>query len=859
MTAGVTVEQLAESVGVPADKLLQQLASAGILVKGPKSTITEVQKGVLLSFLKQDHGEQAVMPGGPKKITLNRTSKMELKVPGSKTPVRVVSKRRQVYVQRKPQTASHDGAPPASVAPEQAGLPEANVVNTTITPNTEFVAEAVVAAAPAEALESKTAEALATGVPETVPPKPQEGAAAPASAGKDVKPAPKGRSDKLEDDRNKGANKAKAKPGRSSEGPNAKHWKNLKGQAVVRLASDEDEDELALRRRRGKSRHKREPLHAVSNRHVFEKPTAPLKREVGIPEAISVSDLAQKMSVKAAEVVKELFKLGIMATINQVLDQDTATIVVEEMGHLPKPLKDLSIEDSLAVENEGELLPRAPIVTVMGHVDHGKTSLLDYIRRTRVTASEAGGITQHIGAYHVKTDRGAICFLDTPGHAAFTAMRARGAQCTDVVILVVAGDDGVMPQTVEAIQHAKAAGVPIVVAVNKMDKPESDLERIHTQLSQHGLVPEPWGGDTQFIPVSAKTGTGVETLLEAVLLQAEILELKAPNTGAARGRVVEARLDRGRGPVATLLVQTGCLRQGDIVVAGIDYGRVRALHDDQNNLIKEAGPSVPVEILGLSGVPLAGEEFLVVPDERKARAVSLFRQQKQRDLKLAKLGTSGGLEGLFDRIQQGEIKTLNIVLKVDVQGSVEALSEALEALSTEKVKVKVVSKGVGGITESDVTLALASSGILIGFNVRADASARRLAERENLSLHYHSIIYDVVDHVKRALHGLVGPEYEEKILGLAEVRDVFRSPKFGAIAGCMVTDGQLKRGSKIRVLRDHVVIYQGELESLRRFKDDVAEVRQGMECGVGVKNYHDVKVGDHIEAYALVEVKSEVI
>jgi translation initiation factor IF-2 len=576
-------------------------------------------------------------------------------------------------------------------------------------------------------------------------------------------------------------------------------------------------------------------------------------REVFIPENIRVSELASRMSAKVSDVIKSLMKMGVIASINQEIDQDTAIMVAEELGHIVKAVKDSNVEDVLSVEHGGELLSRAPIVTVMGHVDHGKTSLLDYIRRTKVTAKEAGGITQHIGAYHVKTERGEITFLDTPGHAAFTAMRARGVKCTDIVILVVAADDGVMPQTVEAINHAKAAEAPVIVAINKIDKPEADLDRIHNELSQHGLLPESWGGDVMFFQVSAKTGLGIDALLEGILLQAEILELKAPITGPAKGIVLEARLDKGRGPVASVLVQSGTLNQGDMMLAGLEFGRARAMYNETGHSVSKAGPSIPVEILGLSGTPSAGDSFMIVSDEKKAREIALFRQIKHREMRMAR-SQGSKLEGFLDRMQQAELKELKIVLKADVQGSAEALSEALSALSTNEVKVKIISQGVGGINESDVTLAMASSGILIGFNVRADATARRMADSESLTIYYHSIIYDVVDEVKRAINGLLGPQFKERILGLAQVRDVFRSAKIGAIAGCMIIEGVVKRGNPIRILRDNVVIYQGELESLRRFKEDVSEVRQGMECGIGVKNYNDIKALDQIEVFETVEV-----
>ncbi len=590
--------------------------------------------------------------------------------------------------------------------------------------------------------------------------------------------------------------------------------------------------------------------------HGFVKPTAPVVREVPIPESITVAELAQKMAVKATEVIKTLMKLGVMANINQVLDQDTAAIVVEEMGHKPKLLKEGALEEALALKGEGEEVPRPPVVTVMGHVDHGKTSLLDYIRRTKVAAREAGGITQHIGAYHVETPKGTITFLDTPGHEAFTAMRARGAKATDIVVLVVAADDGVKPQTVEAIQHAKAAGVPIVVAVNKIDKPDADPERVRHELASHGVVPEEWGGDTMFVNVSAKTGQGIDQLLEAILLQAEIMELKARKDVPARGVVLESSLEKGRGPVATVLVQHGVLKKGDVILAGQHYGRVRALLDEHGKQVQEAGPSMPVVVLGLSGVPQAGDEVVVVEDERKAREIALFRQGKYREIRLAKRHPK--LEDVFSRLKEGETKALNIVLKADTQGSVEALTHALTKLSTDEVKVNILSSGVGGITESDVNLAAASDAIVIGFNVRPDAAAKRLIQEEGVDVHYYSVIYDVVDEVKRAISGMMAPEIKEKVIGLAEVRQVFRSPKFGAVAGCLVKEGVVRRNRPIRVLRDNVVIFEGELSSLRRFKEDVSEVRAGMECGIGIKNFNDIREGDLIEVFERVEVAKEV-
>lgn len=608
------------------------------------------------------------------------------------------------------------------------------------------------------------------------------------------------------------------------------------------------------RRRRRKPKAK---MHGHGAEHGFAMPTGPVVREVMIPETISVAELAQRMSVKASAVIKVMMSMGAIATINQVIDQDTAAIVVEEMGHKTVLLKENALEDALTadyISNQGDSVSRAPVVTIMGHVDHGKTSLLDYIRRTRVTAGEAGGITQHIGAYRVNTEKGEITFLDTPGHAAFTAMRARGALCTDVVILVVAADDGVMPQTVEAIQHAKAANVPVIVAINKVDKDTADLDRIKTELSGYGLQPEDWGGDTIFVPVSAKVGTGIDKLLDSILVQAEVLELKAVNVGAAKGVVIESRLDKGRGAVATVLIQQGALKRGDVVLAGMEYGRVRAMHDENGHVQESAGPSTPIEILGLSGTPNAGDEFIVVDSERRAREIALFRQGKFREVKFAKQHKLK-LETLLNPMGNAGVSTLNIVLKGDVQGSVEAIVDALTKLSNQEVKVKIIGSGVGGINESDVSLASASDALLIGFNVRADATAKRIAANEGVELNYYSIIYDLIDTIRVALTGMLTPLFKEQILGLAQVRDVFRSSKLGAVAGCMVIEGTLKRHKPIRVLRDNVVIFEGELESLRRFKDDVAEVRNGMECGLGVKDYNDIKAGDQIEVYEKVEVK----
>ena len=594
-------------------------------------------------------------------------------------------------------------------------------------------------------------------------------------------------------------------------------------------------------------------ITAPALRHGFAKPIAPMVREVTLPETISVADLAQKMSVKATEVIKTLLKMGMMVTINQVIDQETAALAVEEMGHTYKLLNEYALEDELTAETGGEAMPRPPVVTIMGHVDHGKTSLLDYIRRTRVAAGEAGGITQHIGAYHVRTQKGVITFLDTPGHAAFTAMRARGAKATDVVVLVVAADDGVMPQTVEAIQHARAAKVPIVVAVNKMDKSGADPERVKSELSAQGVISEEWGGDTLFTHVSAKSGMGVDELLDQILVQAEVLELNAPVDGLAKGVVIESRLDKGRGPVATVLVQSGTLRKGDVILSGLEFGRVRAMLNETGQNVSEAGPSIPVEVLGLSGTPKAGDDVIAVVDERKAREIALFRQGKAREEQTRKPALD--IEGISRQFEAGQVNILNVVLKADVQGSAEAIVDALTRLSTAEVQVKIVASGVGGINESDVNLAKTSGAILIGFNVRADSVAKKLADEEGLKPNYYSVIYELIDDVKRAMIGMLKPEFKEQIIGLAEVRGVFRSPKFGVVAGCMVVDGVVRRSNPIRVLRNHVVIFEGALDSLRRFKDDVSEVRAGMDCGMGVKNYSDIREGDQIEVFERVRVE----
>jgi len=822
MAGGVTVIELAKQVGgITPERLIDQLKRAGIDVASETDVITGEDRKKLLSSLQ---GEQA------KTLTRTVTSTLKVKTPsGKNSTVNVVSKKRRVYVKRENTVDESDLVEaPAVVTP----LPEEIAPELTPVTATDVVAtpESVVTTT----METTTAAA-----------KPAADATADKTADKTVRRAP----DKKKETR---ADKERTERNERAE----KDSKRVKSKAQLLEQIDEDESRPRRYRPKGRFGSNKVKKEDEVNPHAFAKPLEPQTYTVNVPETITVSELASKMSIKAAEVIKIMMKMGAMATINQVIDQDTACLVVEEMGHVAVPVKDSSLEESVVIAYQTEMETRPPIVTVMGHVDHGKTSLLDYIRSTKVTSQEAGGITQHIGAYQVDTPRGKITFLDTPGHSAFTAMRARGASCTDIVVLVVAADDGVMPQTVEAIQHAKAANVPVIVAVNKIDKPDADVKRVITELSQHGIMPESWGGENIFVNVSAKEGTGIDSLLESIMLQAEVMELKANRTGPAQGVVLEARVDRGRGPVASVLVQSGSLAYGDMLLAGLEYGRIKAMSNDQGISITVAGPSVPVEVLGLSGAPHAGDRFQVVEDERKAREVALFRQGKHREIKLSRQQATK-LEGFMDRMKQGEIKTLNIVLKADVQGSIEALADSLEKISNAEITVKVISKAVGGFNESDVNLAMASSALMIGFNVRADATARRLAQQEGIEINYYSIIYDVVDDIRKAVLGILGPEIKEKIVGLAEVRDVFRSTKFGAIAGCMVVDGKIKRGNPIRVLRDNIVIYSGELESLRRFKENVAEVRSGMECGIGVKNYNDIKPGDQVEVFEIYEVARE--
>ena len=826
----VTVKELAQVVDTPVERLLQQMREAGLSHTSAEQVVTDNEKQALLAHLKSTHGAKV---DEPRKITLQRKTTTKLKVGGSKT-ISVEVRKKKTFVKR---SAEEIEAEQRRELEEQRAAEEAARLKAEQEARARAEEEARRKAESPQPQADVTTPAAVEPVvnAETTPAAVEPAAPAPERKKEEPRRVEKPRSD---DDERRDRKHAQHRPSLKTKAPLAR---------TVRTG--EDEADGFRRGGRGKSKLKKR------NQHGFQSPTGPVVREVSIGETITVAELAQQMSVKAAEVIKFMFKMGSPVTINQVLDQETAQLVAEELGHKVKLVSDNALEEQLAelLKFEGESVSRAPVVTVMGHVDHGKTSLLDYIRRAKVAVGEAGGITQHIGAYHVETERGMVTFLDTPGHAAFTAMRARGAKATDIVILVVAADDGVMPQTQEAVQHAKAAGVPIVVAVNKIDKPDANPDNIKNGLGALDVIPEEWGGDTPFIPVSAKMGTGVDELLEAVLLQAELLELKATPSAPGRGVVVESRLDKGRGPVATVLVQDGTLRQGDMVLCGVNFGRVRAMLDENGKPVKEAGPSIPVEILGLDGTPEAGDDLTVVADEKKAREVALFRQGKFREVKLAR-AHAGKLENIFETMGQDEKKTLNIVLKADVRGSLEALQGSLNGLGNDEVQVRVVGGGVGGITESDANLALASNAVLFGFNVRADAGARKIVEAEGLDMRYYNVIYDIIEDVKKALTGMLGSDVRENILGIAEVRDVFRSPKFGAIAGCMVTEGMVHRNRPIRVLRDDVVIFEGELESLRRFKDDVAEVRAGMECGIGVKSYNDVKVGDKIEVFEKVEV-----
>ncbi len=857
--AEVTVKQFADVVGVTIERLLAQLDEAGLSDKQSGDLISDEEKSQLLTHLRRAHGKDETGTE-PSKVTLKRKTVTELKVPAERTrmrsrpkagPSKTVSvefRRKRTYVKRsvvaeeeasriEKETAERDRLR----AEEEAVKREAEEARAAVQAEKDAAEAALIAEEEARvaAIEAAKAKAEADALEalnqreNVAPEKPPEPKVAVEDLVAQVQsepPAP------TEQRRGKGGDKRDPKSTRY-------------GRKELHVASDKS----GRRRKKPGSRRVVAPSTA---KHGFERPTEPVIREVAISDNQTVAELAQRMSVKAAEVIKVMMTLGSMATINQVLDQDTAMVVVEEMGHKAKLIRENAIEEDLletTTQTDAEVAPRAPVVTIMGHVDHGKTSLLDYIRDAKVAAGEAGGITQHIGAYRVDTDHGSITFLDTPGHEAFTAMRSRGAKATDIVILVVAADDGVMPQTEEAIQHAKAGEVPMIVAVNKMDKEDADLDRIKQELANHEVIPEDWGGDTQFIPVSALTGLGIDSLLEAISLQAEVLELVAPLDGPAKGVVIESRLDKGRGPVATVLVQGGRLNRSDILLAGTEFGRVRAMTDARGEPVDTAGPSDPVEVLGLSGTPNAGDEAAVVEDERKAREISNFRSDRDRETKLSRQQASK-LDNMFSQMKDGELSYVRIMLKADVQGSSEALTDALSKLTHDEVRVEIVASGVGGINGSDANLALASEAMMVGFNVRADASARKIIEDEGLELRYYSVIYDVIDDVRAMVTNLLAPEIRETIIGVAEVRDVFRSSKMGAIAGSIVSSGVVKRSSPIRVLRDNVVIYEGELESLRRFKDDVSEVKSGTECGIGVKNYNDVKPGDQIEVFERVEI-----
>ncbi|MDA7726488.1 translation initiation factor IF-2 [Pseudomonadales bacterium] len=855
--ADVTVSQLAETVGAPVDRLLQQMQEADLPQSKADDVVSESQKQTLLAYIKKSHGETS---GSPKKITLKRRTLSTLKTGGSAGRGRTINvevRKKRTYVRR----AETEEAPEAPVAEVEESIVDAPVIKAV---DDEALRKAAHAEKEAEEAKLKEDAAQRAAELEEQKAKAEEELRKQEEAKKPVTPAENAATETSVSSRKDKRDRSDLDDADDKKKKRAKHaGKQRRAKDIVDVGEDlsvltetAEIDAKAETATLGLSsaRPKRAASRPSGPKHKFQAPTEDIRREVELGESITVAQLSQKTSVKAAEVIKILMNLGVMANINQTIDQETATLVVEELGHEVKLLDADAVEKNLEAEMalEGEAETRAPVVTVMGHVDHGKTSLLDFVRKAGVAGGEAGGITQHIGAYRVNTDQGEICFIDTPGHAAFTAMRARGAQSTDIVILVVAADDGVMPQTEEAIQHAKDAEVPLVVAINKMDKEGADPDRVKNELSARNVIPEDWGGDTQFIPVSAITGEGVESLLEAVLLQAELLELTAVHEGPARGVVVESELDKGRGPVATLLVQNGTLSRGDIIVAGEYYGRVRAINDEHNNQVKSAGPATPVAILGLGGTPAAGDPFLVAKDEKKAREVAEFRKEKATSERLATPAAS--LDTLLESFGASEINYLNVVVKADVRGSLEAIVSALRDLGNDEVKVSVVFSGVGGITESDVNLALTSGAVIFGFNVRADNSARRVVELEGLDLRYYKVIYDLVDDVKAALSGMLSPEVREDIVGIAEVRDVFESKKFGNIAGCMVIEGTVSRSKKIRVLRENVVIYEGELESLRHFKSEVEEAKNGTECGIGVKNYNDVKVKDQIEVFDTREV-----
>ena len=863
--AHMNLTQFAKELGLPTALLIEQLQAAGVKRDLADDTpLTEKDKTQLLEYLRQAHGANKE---STQRITLTRRQTTEIKKAdstGKSRTIQVEVRKKRVLVKRE---AAEPEAPPEqpkiAVDAEQTAMREEEArkqaeLNARQAEDAQKSldrrrkqeeAEAeVLAKAKADAQAKVTEQTKATATASAAP-APSAGAPAVAAATTNASGQP------VEGT----LHKPPVKPGEKPDDKKTAKKSVWRDESAKRRTIKTRGDSGGGSGWRGgpKSRHGHGNRDDSDASHAFSAPAEPVVRDVTVAETITVADLAHKMSVKAAEVIKVLMKMGTMVTINQVLDQETAMIVVEEMGHKAIRAKlddpDAYLADEHQPQTEAPLEPRAPVVTVMGHVDHGKTSLLDYIRRTRVASGEAGGITQHIGAYHVETPRGMVTFLDTPGHEAFTAMRARGAKLTDIVILVIAADDGVMPQTVEAINHAKAAKVPLIVALNKVDKPEANPERVKQDLSAQQVVPEEWGGDTMFVDVSAKTGQGIDNLLERILLQAEVLELRAPRNAPAKGIVIESRLDKGRGPVATILVQAGTLKRGDIVLAGSVFGRVRAMHDEAGRSIESGGPSIPVEVLGLSDVPLAGAEVIVLGDERKAREIALFRQGKFRDVKLAKQ-QAAKLENIFEQMGEGEKKSLTLIIKADVQGSYEGLAHALTKLSTDEVKVNIVHSAIGGITESDVNLALASKAVIIGFNTRADAAARKLAESGGIDIRYYNIIYEAVDEVKAALTGMLAPERKESAVGLVEIRQVFKISKIGTVAGCYVLEGTIRRNSKIRVLRENVVVHDGELDSLKRFKDDAREVKGGFECGLSVKNFNDLKVGDQLEAYEIVEV-----
>jgi translation initiation factor IF-2 len=855
-----TIESFATDLKMPAVALLEQLSAAGVADKKHGDSLTEQDKTRLLDYLRKQHGAGG---DGKKRITLTRKSTSEIKAADSAGKARTIQvevRKKRVLVRREEEAAA--AVPAVEEAPKAPATPvltaeeiaareaEARQAQELIARQEQDLQKKQADAVKRKTKKEREAEEAAARVETEAKAAEEAKAVAAATAKPGVAAKPAGT-----------LHRPAAKPGERRDKPTKKapgqvFQEEAARRRALRLRGDTSGGATASGWRGAKGgRHGREDEagEAIATSSVQ---TGPLVREIFVPETITVADLAHKMSVKAAEVIKALMKLGSMVTINQVIDQETAMIVVEEMGHKAKAAK-LDDPDALLVETEqapvANAVPRPPVVTVMGHVDHGKTSLLDTIRRTRVASGEAGGITQHIGAYHVQTAKGTITFLDTPGHEAFTAMRARGAKVTDIVVLVVAADDGVMPQTKEAIAHAKAGHVPLVVAMNKIDKPDANPDRVKQELVAESVLPEEYGGDVQFMPVSAKTGQGIDELLDVILLQAEVLELKAPKDAPAKGIVIESRLDKGRGPVATVLVHSGTLKRGDVVLAGAVFGRVRAMTDENGKPVNEAGPAIPVEIQGLSDVPLAGEEVMALGDERKAREIALFRQGKFRDVKLAKQ-QAAKLENMFDQMGESGMKTLTLIIKADVQGSYEALSQALTQLSTDEVRVNIVHAAVGGITESDINLALASKAVVVGFNVRADGQARKLAESSGVQIRYYNIIYEAVDDVKAALSGMLTPEQKENRLGLVEVREVYRISKVGTVAGCYVLEGLVRRGARIRILRDNVVIHDGELDSLKRFKDDVREVKAGFECGLSIRNFNDIEPKDQLEVYEIVEV-----